>query len=78
MKLAPQQQTVFDYVAANPHCTIEQIRQATKIRKPCMRISEINYQWREENGYPHSEKKEIISTQGYNKYREAFKAIAIT
>lgn len=69
---------VLDYLAAHPNRTIMQIRNATKIRKPCMRISEINYQWREQNGHPHSEGKNLIITAGRNKYREALKAIAIT
>lgn len=76
-ELANQQKRVFDYVKKHPHCTIEEIRQATMIRKPCMRISEINHAWRVLNGIPHSTKKKIIDTFGRNQYREALKAIAL-
>lgn len=76
--LANQQKKVFDYVKKHPHCTIEEIRQATMIRKPCMRISEINQLWRQLNGIPHSTNTKIIGTFGRNKYREALKAIVVT
>lgn len=75
-KLANQQKTVFDYVKAHPHTTIREIRNATNIMKPCMRISEINWLWREQNGIDHSTGLDFIVTVGRNQYREALKAIA--
>jgi hypothetical protein len=73
-----QQQKVLEYITAHPNKTIREIRNATKVMKPCMRISEINYAWRERNGHPHSEGKQLIITAGRNKHREALKTLAIT
>lgn len=78
LTLAPQQQQVFDYLLAHPNSTIDQIRKATKIKKPCMRISEINHIWRDAKGIPQSEKKlRLIITSGFNKYREAIKSFIV-
>jgi len=73
--LANQHAKVFAYVNKHPYTTIREIRNATNVQKPCMRISEINWIWREQNGIDHSTKLKIIDTFGRNKYREALKAI---
>ena len=75
-KLANQQKQVYDFIKAHPHTTIREIRNATNIMKPCMRISEINWLWREQNGIDHSTDLQHIVTVGRNSYREALKAIA--
>ena len=77
MKLALQQQAVFNYIKSHPNTTIRQIRDALNVMKPCMRISEINYLWREENGIPNSTKQNLIVTSGRNKSHEALKTLAI-
>lgn len=75
-KLANQQKQVYAFIKAHPHTTIREIRNATNIMKPCMRISEINWLWREQNGIDHSTELQHIVTVGRNGYREALKAIA--
>ena len=77
-KLANQQKQVYDFIKAHPHTTIREIRNGTfpSVQKPCMRISEINWLWREQNGIDHSIDLQHIVTVGRNGYREALKAIA--
>lgn len=77
MYLTGQKLRVFEYIKKHPNTTIREIREATKIQKPCMRISEINHDWREEQGIPHSDGTNLIVTSGRNQYKEALKAIAI-
>ena len=77
MKLAQQQEAVFNYIKSHPNTTIRQIRNALNVMKPCMRISEINYLWRQENNVPHSTKQNLIITSGRNQSHEALKALAI-
>jgi hypothetical protein len=77
MNLTHQRLRVFEYIKAHPNTTIREIRDALNIQKPCMRISEINYAWREEQGIPHSTGTNLIVTSGRNGSREALKAIAI-
>ncbi len=77
MNLSAQRKRVFDYIKSHPNTTIREIRNTLNIMKPCMRISEINQLWREENGIPNSTKEGIIITSGRNHSREALKAIAI-
>ena len=78
MKLSPQQQGVFNYIKSHPNTTIREIRDALKVMKPCMRCSEINYLWRQEQGIPHSNRQNLIITSGRNKSHEALKTLAIT
>lgn len=75
-QLRGQQKTVYDYIKAHPHTTIREIRNANRIMKPCMRVSEINYLWREQNGIDHSTGLQLIVTVGRNDSKEALKAIA--
>lgn len=77
MILAPQQEKVFNYIIKHPNQTIREIRNATNVMKPCMRISEINYLWREMNKIPKSDKRQLIITSGRNQYRETLKTIAL-
>ncbi len=74
--LAGQWKLVYDYVKKHPHTTIREIRDATRAQKACMRISEINHIWREQNGIDHSTGLKHVITVGRNKYNEALKAIA--
>lgn len=75
--LTGQCKTVYDYIENNSHITIDKIRKATLIKKPCMRCSEINQTWRLQNGLPIDGDMQIVITVGRNKHNEALKAIAL-
>jgi len=70
MKLGPQQQAVYHYLKEHPASTIREIRDALHIMKPDMRISEINFAYRQAG---HNE--DLIINVGKNKYREVLKSL---
>jgi hypothetical protein len=66
-----QQRLVFDFIKANPGKTIREIREATRAQKADMRISEINFRYKQMTGT----KEDLIINVGKNKYGEVFKAV---
>lgn len=58
MNLSRQQRIVYDYLKEHPCSTIREIRDATRVQKPCMRLAEM-----ERLGVK-------VERHGRNKYRE--------
>jgi hypothetical protein len=79
MKLHGQQKTVFEYIQAHPRTTIREIREATGIQKPDMRISEINFAYQKSLGVAapdlKDDSKNVIINLGRNGSREVLKSI---
>lgn len=69
MRLSGQRKIVYDYIKEHHGSTIREIRDATNVMKPDMRISEINFQHREEKG------EDLIINVGKNRSREVLKAL---
>jgi hypothetical protein len=69
MKLKPQQQKVYDFLKRHPGSTIREIRDATRVMKPDMRIAEMNFASRNEMG------EELVVNTGRNRSREVLKSI---
>lgn len=70
--LTRQKKAVYEYLKVHGPATIREIRDATRAMKCDMRISEINYAYRQEHG------KDLIVNVGKNKYNEVIKGIAET